>query len=54
MIAADGSVAPELSAAIFGSFQVLIAPLKMPAMVSASSFRSVRPATLYATAMGEM
>jgi hypothetical protein len=51
---AEGSEAPEFSAAIFGSFQVVIAPLKIPAMVAASSFRSLTPSTLYAMAIGEM
>src|SRR5215469_9506699 len=36
-----GSLAPEFSAAIFGSFQVLIWPWKMAARVGASSLRPV-------------
>ena len=54
VIGADGSEAPEFWLAILGSFQVVIAPEKMPAMVAASSLRSFTPSTLYAMAMGEM
>src|SRR6478735_1564304 len=47
-----GRVAPGLSAAIFGSFQVLMVPMKMPARVSADSSSSLTPLRLYDTVMG--
>src|SRR3954452_16271189 len=51
-IAVEGSVAPALSAAIFGSFHVVIAPLKMPPSVSPDSCSFVTPDRLYDTVMG--
>src|SRR4051812_16030230 len=42
-----GSVVPALSAAIFGSFQVLIVPEKMPARTSGESLRLCTPGRLY-------
>src|SRR6185437_6196802 len=47
-----GRVAPELSALIAGSFQVVILPEKIFASVGASSFRPVTPCRLYAIAIG--
>src|SRR5438876_3339648 len=41
-----GRVAPEFSALIAGSFQVLIVPWKMPASTVESSFRLLTPDTL--------
>src|SRR6266487_5822177 len=38
-----GRLAPELSALIAGSFQVLILPEKTPAMVAGDSFGLLRP-----------
>ena len=40
--------------AMAGSFQVVISPEKMPAMVSASRFRESMPSRLKPTAIGEM
>ena len=42
----SGRVAPELSAAIFGSFQFLIVPANRPAIVSASRLIAVASGTL--------
>src|SRR5829696_1160574 len=47
-----GSSAPELSFAIFGSFQVLISPLKISASTSAFSISLSTPSMLYAKAIG--
>src|SRR4029077_19590741 len=47
-----GRLTPELVALIAGSFQVLILPEKMPAIVVASSFRLLTPDRLYETVMG--
>ena len=41
-----GSFTPELSAAIFGSFHVLMLPSKMPASVAADSLRVLTPLRL--------
>src|SRR4029077_15938092 len=41
-----GRLAPELSALMAGSFQVLILPEKMPAMGAGESFRSLTPERL--------
>jgi len=49
VIALLGSVVPELMAAIFGSFQFLILPRKIPAKVSGSRFSLLTPLTLNAT-----
>ena len=43
VIAGLGSLAPELRAAIAGSFQVLIVPWKILAMVGPSSLRLLTP-----------
>src|SRR5258705_6059008 len=51
-IAVDGKVAPEFSAAILGSFHVVIDPMKMPARVSALSWSLSTPLTLNATVIG--
>src|SRR5258708_7080158 len=40
----DGSVAPELSAAILASFQVVMVPPKIPASTSADSWSLATPA----------
>src|SRR3954471_24261940 len=45
-IGRSGSGAPALSAAIAGSFQFLMAPLKIFAVVGPSRFREVTPLTL--------
>src|SRR5580704_7042537 len=47
-----GRLTPELVALIAGSFQVLILPEKMPAIVVGSSFRLLTPDRLYETVMG--
>src|SRR6478609_5816640 len=47
-----GRVAPGLSAAIFGSFQVVMVPAKMAPSVSAESCSSSTPFTLYDTVIG--
>ena len=47
-----GQLTPELSALIAGSFQVLILPEKMPAMVGPDSFRLLTPDRLYETVIG--
>src|SRR6476659_7975375 len=52
VIAVLGRLAPELSALIAGSFQVLILPEKMPAMVAGDSFRLLTPDRLYASVIG--
>src|SRR3954466_2018214 len=49
----EGSVAPLLSAAIFGSFHVVMSPWKMPAIVSALSLSESTPDTLNDTVIGE-
>src|SRR6476659_8222121 len=54
VIAVLGRLAPELSALIAGSFQVLILPEKMPAMVAGDSFRSLTPDRLYDIVIGPM
>src|SRR5205085_4948321 len=54
VIAVLGRLTPELSALIFGSFQVLILPEKMPAMVAGDSFRLLTPDRLYAIVIGPM
>src|SRR3954447_25998069 len=47
VIVSFGGCRPELPAAIFGSFQVLIFPRKMSAIVAPSSLRpDLRPSTL--------
>jgi hypothetical protein len=47
LIGVLGSWAPEFSLAIAGSFQVLILPLKMFAIVSGASWRPSTPCRLY-------
>src|SRR5215469_16727837 len=47
-----GRLTPGLSALIAGSFQVLMWPWKMFAMVGMSSFRLLTPDTLYDTVIG--
>ena len=47
-----GSFAFGLSVLIAASFQVVIVPWKILAIVSAESFRSVSPDTLYDTVIG--
>ena len=54
VMARSGSVAPSLSAAIAGSFHLVIVPAKMPAMVAASRLSVSTPSTLKITAIGEM
>ena len=54
VIAVSGSVASGLSPAMAGSFQVVIAPVKMPAMVAGDRFSSSTPSRLKMTAIGEM
>src|SRR5256885_1864725 len=49
-----GRLAPELSALMAGSFQVLILPWKMPAMTFGSSFRPLTPGRLYDIVIGPM
>src|SRR5579884_1688518 len=49
-MASAGSVAPELRALMAGSFHLAIFPAKIPAMVAASSFRSLTPLTWYSMA----
>src|SRR5256885_4625007 len=49
-----GRLTPELSALIAGSFQVLILPEKMPAIVEGDSFRLLTPDRLYAIVIGPM
>src|SRR5580692_1265033 len=49
-----GRLTPGLSAAMAGSFQVLIWPWKIFAMVVASSFRLLTPDRLYAIVIGPM
>src|SRR6266566_3872957 len=49
-----GRLAPELSALMAGSFQVLILPEKMPAMVAGDSLRLLTPDRLYAIVIGPM
>ena len=50
-MARSGRVAPELRAAILGSFHFLMVPRKMPARVSESSLSEATPDTLYAATM---
>ena len=52
VIAVLGRLTPGLSALIAGSFQVLILPEKMSAMVGADSFRLLTPDRLYETVIG--
>src|SRR6266576_3243477 len=52
MIAVLGSLRPEFSAAIFGSFHLVILAWKMSAMTGASSFRPLTPGRLYETVIG--
>ena len=47
-----GKLVPELIAAIAGSFQVVMPPLKILARVAPSRFSEVTPLMLYVTAMG--
>jgi hypothetical protein len=49
-----GSSTPSFSATIAGSFQVVIVPAKIPAMVAADMLRVSMPSRLKMTAMGEM
>src|SRR6476620_27324 len=51
-MARDGSVAPGLIAAIAGSFQFAIDPLKMPASTWGVRIRLSTPVMLYANAIG--
>src|SRR3954447_6182367 len=52
LMAVLGSLTPELTLAIAGSFQVLILPRKMFATTSGVSTSLSTPGTLYATAIG--
>ena len=52
MIGSLGRVTPSFSLAIFGSFQVLMVPLKICARTSAFSVSLSTPSTLYAKAIG--
>src|SRR5262245_59138296 len=53
VIFVDGSFTPGLSAAIAGSFQVVMSPWKILASVGGVNFRGlVTPDTLYDTVMG--
>jgi hypothetical protein len=52
LIGVEGSVTPELSAAMAGSFQAVILPSKIFAATSALSVSLSTPLTLYAMAMG--
>ena len=52
VIAVLGSLTPGLSAAIAGSFHLLILPWKMSAMTGADSFRLLTPDRLYETVIG--
>jgi hypothetical protein len=52
VIAVEGSFLPLLSAAIAGSFQVLISPEKIFASVSADSWRFFTFLRLYDTVIG--
>ena len=52
MMSALGSLASGLSLSIFGSFQVLMVPLKISASTSALSTSLSTPSTLYAKAIG--
>ena len=54
VIGRSGSVTPGLSAAIAGSFQLVICWLKMPASTAGERFSSSTPSTLWITAIGEM
>ena len=54
VIARSGSVAPAFVAAMAGSFQLVIVPAKMPAIVAASRLSASTPSTLKITAIGEM
>src|SRR6185312_16317038 len=54
VIAVLGRLTPELSALIAASFQVLILPEKMPAMVDGDSLRLLTPDRLYAIVIGPM
>ncbi len=47
-----GSLAPEFSAAISGSFHLVTLLAKMSAIVFASSLRSLTPSRLKTTAIG--
>src|SRR6266852_992056 len=49
-----GRLTPELSALIAASFQVLILPEKMPAVVAGDSFRLLTPDRLYDIVIGPM
>ena len=53
VIAVDGSVTPGLSAAMAGSFQVLMSRWKILAIVSADSCSLSTPLRLYETVIGE-
>ena len=50
----SGSLASGFRAAMAGSFQLATSPRKILATVGASSFKSVMPGRLKATAIGEM
>src|SRR3974377_1238169 len=52
VIALLGRLTPELSAAIAGSFHLVILPWKMFARTVASSFRLLTPDRLYETVIG--
>ena len=52
VMAVLGRVTPELSAAMAGSFQVVMVPMKILARVSGESLSSSTPLRLYDTVMG--
>ena len=54
VIARSGSVASGFVAAIAGSFQLVIVPAKIPAIVAGSRLSSSTPSRLKMTAIGEM
>jgi hypothetical protein len=54
VIARSGRGTPGLSAAIAGSFQVVICWSKIPARTAGERFSSSTPSRLYTTAIGEM
>ena len=51
-ILVEGSLAEALSAAIFGSSQVVMSPWKIPAITSGVKANDFTPATLNDTVMG--
>ncbi len=53
VMARSGSVTPSFVAAIAGSFQFVIVPAKMPAIVAGSRLSESTPSRLNAIAIGE-